>query len=143
MDTWKCFVCRSLRGHPLIWLLCQNGHLGAVRELIAAGAKVETASNKGRTPLIGACENGHLEITRMLIYAGAAVDVPNDIKLTPIMAACQNGPLAVVHVLITAGANVAIACEKGKTPLGSSQCEGASGNYSIADSCRGKCQYCQ
>ncbi|KAJ9439363.1 Retrovirus-related Pol polyprotein from type-2 retrotransposable element R2DM [Diplonema papillatum] len=53
------------------------GHSKIVKELIAAGAKVDVQSKDGRTALHIASENGCLKVVKELIAAGAKVDVQN------------------------------------------------------------------
>ncbi|KAJ9445163.1 putative ankyrin repeat protein R911 [Diplonema papillatum] len=56
----------------------RNGHSEVVKELIAAGAKVDVPGDYGSTALSAASGNGHSEVVKELIAAGAKVDVPGD-----------------------------------------------------------------
>ncbi|KAJ9437836.1 Eye-specific diacylglycerol kinase, partial [Diplonema papillatum] len=54
------------------------GHSEVVKELIAAGAKVDVQANDGSTALHIARENGRLKVVKELIAAGAKVDVQDN-----------------------------------------------------------------
>ena len=47
-------------------------------QLLAAGAAVDKANNKGGTPLFVSAYNGHAEVVAQLLAAGAAVDKTNN-----------------------------------------------------------------
>ncbi len=58
-----------------LFIMCHNGNLSKVQELIAAGADVNKGhSADGNTPLIAAAEHGHLKVVEQLIAANADVN---------------------------------------------------------------------
>jgi len=58
-----------------LFLAAQNGHLEVVRELVKAGARVDSARvDIGAVPLTVSAERGHIEVVRCLIEAGANVN---------------------------------------------------------------------
>jgi hypothetical protein len=58
--------------------------VGTVRELLARGAAVDTADNRGATPLLIAGQIGHLTLVRELLARGAAVDTADSSGRTPL-----------------------------------------------------------
>ena len=60
---------------------------GVVRRLLDAGAEVNVADWRGRTPLHMVC---HVDVARVLIEAGADKTRKNDIGETPRQSACSN-----------------------------------------------------
>src|SRR5262249_15066826 len=54
-------------------LAARTGHVAVVRQLLAAGAPVEPATERDATPLHVAAANGHLEVVRVLLTHGAGV----------------------------------------------------------------------
>jgi ankyrin repeat protein len=50
-----------------LMLAAVNGNVEIVRELIAAGANIDTVNNGGYTAFLYASANGHLNIMRELI----------------------------------------------------------------------------
>ena len=70
------------------------------RELLARGAAVDAAGNKGWMPLLVA--SGNLEVVQELLRWGAAVD--GAFGNTPLLAAVKFGRLHVVEALVAGGA---------------------------------------
>src|SRR5215218_8474034 len=50
------------------------GQLARIKELVAAGAAVDTTDRRGFTPLMWAAAGGQTEMVRVLLDAGAAAD---------------------------------------------------------------------
>ena len=86
-----------------------------MRELLARGAAVDTANNRGATPLFIASKVGHLEVVRELLARGAAVDTASDDGATPLYIASQEGHFEVTRELLARGAAVDTA--GARTPL--------------------------
>ena len=51
----------------------ENGHSGAVRLLLDAGADTESANAEGLSPFCIATKNGHAEVVKMLLDARTAI----------------------------------------------------------------------
>ena len=58
---------------PLI-VAAREGHLGTIRILLGAGARVDLAKADGCTPLFIAAQEGELDVVRCLLQHHAAVD---------------------------------------------------------------------
>src|SRR5262245_61913948 len=104
----------------------------SIRQLVAAGADIDTGDIRGFTPLMYASQNGNLDAAKLLLAKGAkanAVSAPpgpfNAVKngliqlgsATPLFLASTLGPLDLVKTLITAGANVNVKDVRGMTPF--------------------------
>lgn len=75
--------------------------------LLGAGARVETATDLGVTPLFLACENGNAVVAERLLRAGASTHkaaLANGV--TPLMMASRTGNVKTVKALIARGADV-------------------------------------
>ena len=95
-----------------------NGHLAVVKELVAAGANLEHADNKGgQTALIKSAGLGHASLAAELIEAGADIDKVDLQGRTPISWAAGYGHVDVVRVLLRHGADVSIRDSDGCSPL--------------------------
>ena len=83
-----------------------NGHVEAVRILLARGANVDHRDHNGDRALLWAAQHGHADVVRLLLAGRAAVESNADPHLiTPLMQACRYGHLAAARVLIAAGAD--------------------------------------
>ena len=104
--------CRPLH------LAADLGDAAAVRELVNAGAQVNTrdGTRRGATALLRAVEGGHLEAVKALAAAGADLDAKtHDDGETALMAAAAEGNIEAVKVLIEAGAGLNLQSEDGST----------------------------
>ncbi len=83
---------------------------GICNLLMAAGAKVDAASDGGTTPLMVATEKGHLGMCRLLIAAGANVNAKNHYcgGIPPLGGAIRSGSAEICKLLIENGAHVDI-----------------------------------
>jgi len=79
-------------------LVCA-GHTAAIAALLAAGAAVEAASNRGATPLHLAAQYGQSAALGALLAAGAEVDAQRHDGSTPLELAMDRGHAAVVSAL--------------------------------------------
>ncbi len=115
--------------------------LDFIRQLVAAGAKVNTQlkrgesgagklSRTGATPFLLAAQTADLEMMKLLITLGADAALPNADGSTPLMAAAGFGCLAPDEVagteaeclaavtwLLSLGANVNVTDKKGETAM--------------------------
>jgi len=95
-------------------LAAQYGHLETVRELLAAGARVDLHEKGYYTALMLAAGNGHVEVVRALAAAGAAVDEVEITRgWTALIWAAKRGHLATVSLLLELGANPALRDDRG------------------------------
>src|ERR1041385_5044726 len=86
--TDNCFVAEPERGIPVIWgpnaviTAALKQDWDVVRNLIDAGASVQSTDEKGRTPLMIAAQQGNLEMLRSLLERQARIDVTDADKRT-------------------------------------------------------------
>ena len=100
-----------------MFILSREGNVGAVKELLRAGAVVDAVTDRGCTPLYAASQNGHLDVVLLLLAAGAAVNSsdPHD-GWTALHAAGDGGHEAVWRALVARGANVDALSKSGEKP---------------------------
>jgi uncharacterized protein len=99
-----------------LWNACIEGVTQNVRDLLAAGADVNTVvpdleddpSAVGDSPLNAACARGYTECVRLLLEAGANPNqnAPPEGGQFPLLMAAENGREEIVGLLIDAGADV-------------------------------------
>ena len=96
-------------GYTPLHLAAEHGHVGAIEELIAAGAPVNFMANfLLGTPLHRAANQGHTDVALALIHAGANIDVmARGLEgETPLHLAALRGHNDTVRALIRAGADI-------------------------------------
>jgi ankyrin repeat protein len=93
-----------------------NPNEKAMLRLIAAGADVNMADNRGETPALAAAGNENEKVIGALIAAGADVNKASKYGTTPVLVAAGNENEKVIDALIAAGADVNKADEDGRTP---------------------------
>jgi ankyrin repeat protein len=94
-----------------------NGHLDAVRVLLAHGVALNATNKDKKTPLCSAYDGGHLDIMRLLLEHGADVDVHYDgIGLLSHKASFY-GRTDVVHLLLQYNADINARNSANQTPL--------------------------
>lgn len=76
------------------------------KELIQAGADVNTKIPGVGSVLLFACSTGNAQAAQALIQAGADVNAIGDGGYTPLMLACSQGNLEIAKMLVAAGADV-------------------------------------
>lgn len=59
--------------------LCRSGHVEAVKELLAASAKIEVQNKRSVTPLGEAIVSGHLMTAKTLVAAGGNAGAPHEV----------------------------------------------------------------
>jgi ankyrin repeat protein len=82
----------------LNWAALYN-HVGAIRFLLAHGARLDASNHTGFTALHHAAEVGSLDVARVLLAAGADPWRPNNDGLRPSEIARERGNAAVASVL--------------------------------------------
>ena len=107
--------------HTVLMHAAGNNRLEFARELIAAGADVNTLSfapsdYTGCTALIWAAKNGHRDIVELLLEHDADVNLHHPKQASALISAARNGDLAMVELLMSNGAN-ANDRQRGKTVL--------------------------
>ncbi|MCL2076539.1 MAG: ankyrin repeat domain-containing protein [Betaproteobacteria bacterium] len=105
---------RNMHGDSALKIAAYNGSLDIVRELVQAGAEIDT---EGWTPLIYAAFNGHDDIVEFLLQQGAGIDARSESGMTALMAAARGGFLPIVDRLLAAGASVNLHDANGESAL--------------------------
>jgi ankyrin repeat protein len=95
----------------------QGGHANVVGILVAHGAKINLAGERGQTPLHVAARLGRREMVEALVAAGANVNARNRTGRTPLSDAVTNGHTQIVEFLLTHGADVNAKDGRDETPL--------------------------
>jgi ankyrin repeat protein len=98
-------------------LLIGNWNIDNVRELIAAGANLDTVDAIGYTALMMATLNGKFEMVELLVEAGANLDVASISGNTALIIATDTGNFEIAELLVDAGANLDMVNENGDTAL--------------------------
>jgi len=80
-----------------------HGHLPMARLLVNFGAELETADERGHSPLMLASANGQAEMVGLLLDAGAQADARDALGFSPVMLAVQDGHADAARRLLEAG----------------------------------------
>ena len=93
-----------------------------MRELVAAGAKLDLSSLSSRAALHLASFDGYVRIAELLLDGkfegcGVGVNVENSIGYTPLILATIYNHEAVVRLLLERGADVTLRTKTGETAL--------------------------
>ena len=101
----------------------KDGDEKRVRELVAAGAKLDLVDEEGESALYAACINGHERIADLLLDgkyegSGANINLQTVSSLwTPLHIAVINRRAAIVRLLLRRGADTARRAKNGRTAL--------------------------
>jgi ankyrin repeat protein len=95
----------------------EEGDYAGVRELVGAGANVNTVIDGDGSPLIGAVRSGNILITQYLLDQGADPNLPAEGDGSPLIAAAALGRLDQVALLISRGADVNLAVDGDENAL--------------------------
>ncbi len=79
---------------------CDRGHLEMVKYLIEEGAKVDSLTSKGHTPLLVAVERMNFEITEFLIRSGANINSQDQFSQSALHFAVYNFDLLLADLLL-------------------------------------------
>ncbi|UCC43765.1 MAG: ankyrin repeat domain-containing protein [Candidatus Zixiibacteriota bacterium] len=94
-----------------------NGHLEAVKLLIASGADVGAGDGDNSSALNCAASRGHLDIVKFLVAKGATVEERDTHNATPFLVSGWGGNLDVARFLLDNGAFMNVRDNLGNTPL--------------------------
>ena len=130
-------------GGTALHYACGYGHIAMIRELIAAGADVNSiARGNGKTPLMSACDEWpHPHIVSPLIKAGASINLQDSNGKTALAHAVD--PLlnrGLVEMLLENGANPTIADKNGVTPIRAARCLGFEDVARLMESASGRAE---
>lgn len=98
---------------------CSVRHLGCIRELLKANARVAMQRCHGMTPLIWACRCNNSDAVEFLAHeCRILISVPEEkSQMTALHYACQRGFVRAVMALLLGGAAVDVQDATGRTPL--------------------------
>ena len=82
-----CFFFQN--GLNALHLASKEGHKSIVTELLARGAKIDSATKKGNTALHIASLAGQNEVVKILVTHSASVNVQSQNGFTPLYMAAQ------------------------------------------------------
>ncbi len=103
-ETVKFLISRGARVNIGLVDAAANGLTETVAKLLASGAKVNEADEKGNTALIVAAEAGKTDIVRMLLKHGANVNAKNQDNGTALVLAIANKHPETADLLVKSGA---------------------------------------
>ena len=95
----------------------EMGHLDCVKQLLKAGAELNTSSDTGNTALIESIENGHTDCMEELIVAGADVNIRDKDHVSPLITAIEKGDSENVKYLLNVGVDVNVKNRTGDPAL--------------------------
>jgi ankyrin repeat protein len=110
----------DVEGQSAVYHAAGHNQVAALRELIAAGADVNSQTNITRqyTPICIASEKGYTNVLQVLIAAGADVNArSSDDGTTPVLISIENGHFDIFRSLMVAGANIFETDDAGYSPF--------------------------
>ncbi|XP_069821829.1 protein phosphatase 1 regulatory subunit 12A-like isoform X2 [Dendropsophus ebraccatus] len=124
-ETDRCLPPGSTRRPPRVrfaqgavfMAACSAGDREEVRQLLAAGAQINSTNVDGLTALHQACIDENMDMVQFLVENGACVNQQDNEGWTPLHAAASCGFVSIAQYLISKGANVSIVNSEGELPL--------------------------
>ncbi|XP_069672517.1 ankyrin repeat domain-containing protein 39-like isoform X2 [Periplaneta americana] len=119
LDTGSLVNAVDLHSYTPLYLAAREGHQGACRALLAAGARMDVKTRlAGCTALHGAAWYGQRAVCQLLLTAGARPSEPDDRdQWTALHWAACKGHAPVVQLLLQYGAERRARDKKGRTAL--------------------------
>ena len=102
---------------PALNKAVEHGHKEVVQEFLDAGAEINMADWRGRTPLYWAAMLGRKDIVQLLLDREAQTNIADADGWAPLHKSAWKGDKQVVQVLLEAGAELESTNQKGETPL--------------------------
>jgi hypothetical protein len=109
---------------PALLAAAAAGNVARVKQLLDAGADIETTNQMGATPLMWAALNGRASVVTMLLERGADINARTKSGVSALSAAASKGHADVVKVLLAHRADVTSRDNKGRTALDTAQMGG-------------------
>ena len=97
---WPADMHADAKGDTALHLACQEGHIDAVRTMVAGGARVDAGNHQGETGLMAASDGWHVGCVGALAGAGASVRLLDQDGCDALW--CSQGRLEVVLALVGA-----------------------------------------
>ncbi|XP_026108273.1 tonsoku-like protein isoform X1 [Carassius auratus] len=108
---------RNHFGETKLHLAVMKGDIQDIKDLITAGASVNTPDYAGWTPLHEAVQRNKYDVTEILLKAGAKVNCRGLNGITPLHDAIYCQYYKIVELLLKYGADPLSKCDRGKTPM--------------------------
>lgn len=113
-DNPHVVSAKDKRGSSPLILATYLNNLEATKQLIAAGAELDTDPGMG-TALMGTAFKGHTEAAKLLVDAGADVNAVNPKAGTALIFAAMLGKADIVTLLLEGGADKTLKDPQGMT----------------------------
>jgi len=91
---------QNLNKFTAVHLACREGHSDIVHFLLSHQAKVNTADNKGASPLQSSCESGDPDLVKMLLSSNASLTTAKLSGATPFHAVARRGYTDILQQLL-------------------------------------------
>ena len=104
-------------------LAVKLGNVNEVKELLNAGADIESEDEQGWTPLTSACGHGNQQMVEILLKLNAKTE--HSCKYTgstPLMISCMNGYVDIAQILLDYGADTGAKDNSGLSTLHNACC---------------------
>lgn len=106
-DIWK--LSQAERNRMLL-ATAKTGGLRQIQLLLAAGARIDSIDDLGRSPLHLAIARGSVDLTRTLVLRGASLADKDHAGETPLDCAAATGNIDLLRLLCDAGAVIDQSC---------------------------------